>query len=157
MLPLSLKRILGAWLHAASAFPLAPGAPARKTARGSPGEEVETLLATGQTLLGQTITYPAGAPAKVTADIICIDRGGQTGWHAHDVPLLAYMLEGELTVDYGPEGTHVYRAGDVIVEAIGTPHNGHNTGSGVVRMFAVFLGAEGVPDTIEAAPPKPHK
>jgi len=128
--------------------------PARTCPRGSAGEHVQTLLTTGETLLGQSITYPAGAAAKVTADIISIDPGAETGWHEHDVPLLAYMLEGELTVDYGAEGTHVYREGDVIVEAIGTPHNGHNAGPGVVRMFAVFLGAEGVPDTVKL--PAPH-
>jgi quercetin dioxygenase-like cupin family protein len=154
MLPSSALRRLGAWLLAPSAVPLASGAPARRSERGSTGEHVETLLATGKTLLGQTLTYPANAPAKVTADIIAIDPGAQTGWHEHDVPLLAYMLEGELTVDYGSEGSHVYREGDVIIEAIGTPHNGHNAGSGVVRMFAVFLGADGVPDTVEAEPPK---
>jgi quercetin dioxygenase-like cupin family protein len=154
MLATSPMRFLRAWLLAPPAVPLASGAPGRKAARGSAGEHVETLLTTGKTLLGQTLTYPAGAPAKVTADIISIDPGAETGWHEHDVPLLAYMLEGELTVDYGADGTHVYREGDVIIEAIGTPHNGHNRGAGVVRMFAVFLGADGVPDTVEAENPQ---
>jgi len=154
MVPTFPMRVIGTWLLAASAIPLSSGAAARKSARGSRGEEVETLLATGQTLLGQTITYPTGAPAKVTADIICIDPGAETGWHEHHVPLLAYMLEGELTVDYGSHGTHVYRQGDVIVEAIGVGHNGHNTGSGAVRMFAVFLGAENVPDTVRVKAPQ---
>jgi quercetin dioxygenase-like cupin family protein len=154
MIPTFPRHILGAWLPAASAIPLASGVLAPDPNRRSAGEHVETLLATGKTLLGQPITYPTGAPAKVTADIICIDPGAETGWHAHHVPLLAYMLEGELTVDYGAEGTHVYRAGDVIIEAIGTPHNGHNSGSGVVRMFAVFLGAEGMADTVGVKVPQ---
>jgi quercetin dioxygenase-like cupin family protein len=144
---------LRGWLLGAHAIALASGAPARASSRGSAGEHVETLLSTGKTLLGQRITYPAGAPAKVTADLITIDPGADTGWHVHDVPLLAYMLEGELTVDYGGSGTHVYRAGDVIVEAIRTAHNGRNAGPGVVRMFAVFLGADGTPDTVETEPP----
>jgi quercetin dioxygenase-like cupin family protein len=154
MLATSPMRFLRAWLLAPSAVPLASAAPSCKAVRGSAGEHVETLLTTGKTLLGQTLAYPAGAPAKVTADIISIDPGAETGWHEHDVPLLAYMLEGELTVDYGTDGTHVYREGDVIIEAIGTPHNGHNAGRGVVRMFAVFLGADGVPDTVEAEAPR---
>jgi len=154
MVPTFPMRFVGTWLRAASAIPLASGATSSKCGRGSKGEHVETLLATGETLLGQPITYPTGAPAKVTADIICIDPGAETGWHEHDVPLLAYMLKGELTVDYGPRGTHVYREGDVIVEAIGKAHNGHNTGAGMVRMFAVFLGAEGVPDTVDVKAPQ---
>jgi len=30
--------------------------------------------------------------------------GQQTGWHTHPVPLFGYILEGELTVDYGTKG-----------------------------------------------------
>lgn len=144
-------RFLKSWLPAAPAVPLASGAPC--SARGSEGETVETLLDTGKTLLGQTLVYPEGAPAHVTADIITIAPRGATGWHEHDVPLIAYILKGELTVDYGPEGTHRYREGDVIVEAVGIPHNGHNAGPGPVRIFAVFLGADGVEDTTAAKPP----
>ncbi len=114
---------------------------------------MQILLATSKTLRDQPITYPAVAPAKLTAGIIAIDPGAETGWHEHVVPLVAYMLEGELTVDYGPQCTHVYRQGDVIVEAIRTAHNGRNAGPGVVRLFAVFLGAEGVTDTV--AVPRP--
>jgi quercetin dioxygenase-like cupin family protein len=153
MLFSSATRALRSWLAGAHAIPLASGTPARPSCRGSAGEHVETLLTTSKTLLGQHLTYPADAPAKVTADIITIDSGAETGWHEHDVPLLAYMLEGELTVDYGPDGTHVYREGDVIVEAIRIAHNGHNLGPKPVRLFAVFLGAEGMMDTVETALP----
>lgn len=150
---LSVMRFMRAWLPAMTAVPLASGAAKDASRRGAPAEHVTTLLTTGKTLLGQPLCYPADAPPKVTADIITIDAGAETGWHQHGVPLLAYMLEGELTVDYGPQGTHVYRKGDVIVEAIGVAHNGHNAGPGMVRMFAVFLGVEGKPDTVEATPP----
>lgn len=151
MLSELVKRLVPAWLPSAAAIPLASGSRAER--RGAPSEHIETLLCTNKTLLGQPIAYPAQGPARVTADIITIDAGAQTGWHEHDVPLVAYVVKGELTVDYGEEGTHVYREGDVIVEAIGKPHNGHNAGPGVVRLFAVFLGADGVPDTVAAEPP----
>lgn len=117
------------------------------------GEAVETLLITGRTLLGQRISYPTGAPARVTVDIITIAPGAETGWHTHEVPLMAYMLEGELTVDYGPEGVHLYREGEVIMEAVGIAHNGRNTGSRPVRMLAVFLGAIGIPNAVDASAP----
>lgn len=153
MLFSSATRTLKSWFASAHAIPLASGVLTRPSCRGSAGEHVETLLTTGKTLLGQRLTYPADTPAKVTADIITIDPGAETGWHEHDVPLLAYMLEGELTVDYGPDGTHVYREGEVIVEAIRIAHNGHNLGPKPVRLFAVFLGAEGATDTVETPPP----
>ena len=118
-------------------------APIAAHARG----QVLSLLSTTQTILGQPIVYPTEAPAKVAAAIVTMQPGEETGWHQHDVPMFGYILEGEVTVDYGAKGTHVYRQGDAIVEAIDVPHNGRNTGSGEARILSVFMGAEGVPNT----------
>ena len=115
---------------------------------------VQPLLSTSRTVIGERIAYPTGAPAKVTAVIVTLRPGEQTGWHRHGVPLYGYVLEGELTVDYGVHGKRVYRKGDSLMEAIGAPHNGHNTGKGVMRVMAVFMGAEGRPNTVPAKPPK---
>ncbi len=117
-------------------------------------EAVTPLLSTGKTVLGQTISYPTGAPAKVTSGIIILQPGEKTGWHVHDVPLFGYMLDGEITVDYGAEGTRVYRKGDALMEAIGTAHNGRNSGTGVARLLSVFMGADGVPDTVRMNAPQ---
>jgi quercetin dioxygenase-like cupin family protein len=116
--------------------------------RGDTREAIAPLLSTGKTVLGQTLSYPVGAPAKVTAAIITMQPGEETGWHKHDVPLFGLMLEGELSVDYGAEGTRVYRKGEALLEAIGVAHNGRNTGAGEARILAVFMGADGVPDTV---------
>ena len=110
-------------------------------------DQVLSLLSTTQTVLGQPIVYPTEAPAKVAALVVTMQPGEETGWHQHDVPMFGYVLEGEVTVDYGAKGTRVYRRGDAIVEAIDVPHNGRNTGSGEARILAVFMGANGVPDT----------
>lgn len=109
----------------------------------------ELLLSTSETVLGQPFAYATGAAPKVTAVIATIPPGAKTGLHHHDVPLFGYMLEGELTVTYEGVGEHVYRAGDSLIEAIKTPHEGRNTGSGPVRILAVFMGAEGIPNTVE--------
>jgi quercetin dioxygenase-like cupin family protein len=109
------------------------------------------LLATGQTVLGQTIAYPE-APPQVTAVIVTLPPGASTGLHRHEVPLFGYLLEGELTVAYhGPDGTvteRTYLPGEALMEAIGTPHDGRNTGPGDVRILAVFIGADGIPNTV---------
>ena len=63
------------------------------------------------------------------------------------------MLEGELTVDYGTEGTRVYRQGDSLMEATDWPHNGTNTGDGPARALVVFMGAEGLSSSAPADPP----
>jgi quercetin dioxygenase-like cupin family protein len=116
--------------------------------RAATREETAPLLSTGKTVLGQTFSYPTGAPAKVTAVIVTMAPAEETGWHKHDVPMFGLILDGEITVDYGPAGRHIYRKGEAMVEAIGTAHNGRNTGNGNARILAVFIGADGVPNTV---------
>lgn len=111
-----------------------------------------TILAAKETILGQPIEYPDGTP-QITSAIVTIPPGGETGWHEHSIPLYAYILEGELTVDYGSEGMRVYREGDGVMEAIDWPHNGTSTGSVPVRILAVYIGAEGVPNAEPVAAP----
>src|SRR5438105_3146930 len=83
------------------------------------------ILESGQTIIGQPIAYPAGTP-KVTAAIVTVPPGKETGWHTHSVPLFAYVLEGELSADYGDKGVKIYKAGDALLEAINWPHNATN-------------------------------
>lgn len=116
--------------------------------------KVQPLLSTGRTVIGERIVYPAGAPATVTAVIVTLKPGEQTGWHRHGVPLYGYILEGELTVDYGVHGKRVYRKGDSLMEAIAAPHNGRNTGAGIMRVLAVYMGAQGRPNSVAAPAPK---
>ena len=106
-----------------------------------------TVLYEGHTtVLGQAIAYPSGTP-EITGVIVTMAPGHSTGWHEHDAPLFAYMLEGELTVDYGPAGKRRYVAGEALLEAIDVAHDGTNTGSTTTRILAVFIGAEGVANT----------
>ncbi len=112
---------------------------------------VDVLLQSETTIIGQPIVYPDG-PAQITAAIVTMESGQATGWHRHEAPLTAHMLEGELTVDYGPDGTRVYREGDTLVEALDSSHNGKNTGEGIARIFVVFSGAVGTPNTVMMAP-----
>lgn len=116
--------------------------------RGLTRETVTALLDTGDTVIGQKIAYPVGAPAKITSAIVTMLPGEETGWHQHDVPMFGYILEGEVTVDYGDKGTRVYRQGDAVMEAIDWPHNGRNTGNAPARILAVFIGADGIPNTV---------
>jgi quercetin dioxygenase-like cupin family protein len=114
---------------------------------------VRTVLSTGTTVTGEPIRYPTGAPAQLTAMEITLQPGQQTGWHIHAVPLFGYILEGELTVDYGAKGQRTYRKGDGLAEAMNEAHNGRNLGRSPVTILAVFAGTEGVPVSAAASPP----
>jgi quercetin dioxygenase-like cupin family protein len=123
------------------------------TLPGNVYPEVRTILSTGSTIIGEPIRYPAGSPALITAVEIMLQPKQQTGWHTHPVPLFGYVLEGELTVDYGPDGQRIYRKGDALVEAMNEAHNGRNSGETPVRILAVFIGMEGVQGTVPGSSP----
>jgi quercetin dioxygenase-like cupin family protein len=114
---------------------------------------VRAILSTGTTVTNEPIRYPTQVAAHITAVEITLAPGQQTGWHSHPVPLFGYILEGELTVDYGPLGQRTYRQGDGLAEAMNEAHNDRNSGAGPVRILAVFMGADGVKDTVAAAVP----
>ena len=48
--------------------------------------------------VGQPIAYPHDGTPEVTALLVEMAPGEETGWHQHPVPLLGYLLGGELTV-----------------------------------------------------------
>src|SRR6266511_1115447 len=141
-LPLSFNRAV------AETIPSAP-APAHV----SPAARI--VLSTGNTVTGEPIRYPSGAPAEITAVEITLQPGQQTGWHTHAVPLFGYILEGELTVDYGTKGQRTYRKGDGCAEAMNEAHVGRNMGQNPVKILAVFIGIEGVQGSAPAPPPVP--
>jgi len=111
---------------------------------------VTQLLSTGKTIMDEPIVYPTGAPAKLTTAIVEMAPGAETGWHTHGVPLTGLILDGELTVDYGAKGMRTYKKGESVAEAISIPHNGKNTGNGIMKLFVVYMGAEGIPTSIAA-------
>lgn len=119
-----------------------------------PAATAAALLSTSQTIIGQPISYPTQTPANVTAAIITMPPGAKTGWHVHEVPLFAYMLEGTLKVDYGAQGQRVYNKGDSFIEAIRQPHDGENMGPEPVKVLAVFIGADGLKNTMKIKPPQ---
>ena len=114
---------------------------------------VRTVLSTGKTVMLESIQYPSGAPALLSAMEIVLQPGQQTGWHLHRVPVFGYILEGELIVDYGPSGKRTYRQGDGFAEATNQAHNGHNATEKPVKILAVFIGMEGAQGTTPAPPP----
>ena len=108
---------------------------------------LDIRLSTSQTVIGQPFAYPQGT-AKITAGIVTINPGDTTGWHKHDVPLFGYIMEGELKVDYGPDGIKTYKTGDTLVEAFKTRHNGINQNEKPVRILIVLVGSDRAANTV---------
>jgi quercetin dioxygenase-like cupin family protein len=108
---------------------------------------LQVLLSASQTTIGQEIAYPPGKP-KITAAIVTMQPGEKTGWHRHEAPLFAMVLDGELTLDYGNGVTRYFKKDDTFLEAFQSSHQGTNTGDKPVRILAVFAGSESVKNTI---------
>jgi quercetin dioxygenase-like cupin family protein len=107
----------------------------------------EPLLSTGTTILGEPLRYPSGTP-HVTSAIVTLAPGARTILHKHDVPMFAYILDGEITVDYGRHGKRTYRKGQSLMEAMHVAHFGENTGTEPMRLIAVYMGAARAKDVI---------
>lgn len=111
------------------------------------------LLKTGNDIIDQPIVYPTGTPA-ITAAVVTIPPGGETGWHTHEVPLYVYILDGEVTVDYGDKGIKAYKPGNAFMEAMNWAHNGINKGTEPVRIMAVYMGSDEKTNAATAPAPK---
>lgn len=107
------------------------------------------------TMILQASTTPAGQPIQFplfrnqfTANLVEIAPGGQVGRHMHPVPVLVYIMEGELTVEADGQPARTYKAGQAAVEVVNTWHNGLNRGSVPVKLLVVYAGEEGKPTTV---------
>ena len=115
---------------------------------GQAYKSVQPLLSEPKSAVGETIVYPGGTPAQITSAVVTVRPGEVTSWHKHGGPLYAYILSGDLTVDYGEKGTRVFTAGTDFMEAMDHWHRGTNAGTEPVRILAVYLGAEGFSNVI---------
>ena len=106
------------------------------------------VLSTDTTIIGQPIRYPTSGPARVTAAIVTLEPGQKTSVHKHGVPLFAYILEGEISVDYAGYMQRTFRAGEAFMEGVDVPHFGINSGKQTARLLAVYMGAEGAQNVI---------
>jgi quercetin dioxygenase-like cupin family protein len=125
-------------------------APALAQDKGYPALPV---LSAQSSIVGEPITYPRTGPARVTAAIVTILPGEKTVVHRHGAPMFAYILEGEVTVDYGAYGTRLYTKEQGFMEAMSVAHSGQNTGVIPVRILAVYMGAEGTSNVSPAHSP----
>ena len=88
--------------------------------------------------------YPAGRP-RVTLLRGVVPPGATMAMHRHSIVNAGVVLRGELTVisDMGAERT--FRAGEALVELIGTPHYGENRGEEEAEVVMFYAGAGDLP------------
>jgi quercetin dioxygenase-like cupin family protein len=114
-------------------------------ARADDAVKTRMLLKSTTTNIGQPIAYPRRGTPEITTMIVTIPPGGSTMLHKHPVPVVGYILDGELEVRAAGGKVNRYRAGDAFVEALNHAHAGTNIGPGPVRILVTVIGTKGVP------------
>jgi quercetin dioxygenase-like cupin family protein len=124
-------------------------------AAGEYGSGIKTtlILKSTTTTGNYPLKYLNTQNPEITVMKVEIKPGSETGWHTHPVPLYAYVLQGDLTVELKGGQTYRFTAGDAIVEVLNIPHNGKNLGAVPVVLIAFYTGEKGTPNTVMAPPP----
>ena len=110
--------------------------------------KVESLLKTDTTSIGQKIVYPNFLSDEVTIAKVTIPPGKSTGWHKHTIPVFAYVLKGNLTVELENKQVKQFPENTTFSEVINTFHNGINNGKVDVVLIAFYMGEKGKPLSI---------
>lgn len=92
--------------------------------------------------------YPAGRPELVVKRYI-FPRGSKLGWHHHPVMNFGIVQQGELTI-IGIDGQEkTVRAGEAVVEMVGTIHHGENRGDKTVVLDMHYVSQKGTPVAVQ--------
>ncbi|KQZ45119.1 cupin domain-containing protein [Duganella sp. Root1480D1] len=110
--------------------------------------KVTKLLQSPSSWNGAALAYPGGQ-AEITALMVEIAPGGETGWHLHPVPSFGYVLEGELEVSLKDGSVKRVVAGQALAEVVNTLHNGRNVGKGPVKLVVFYAGVPGSTLTVK--------
>lgn len=122
------------------------------TAEYNSGVTAQVLKKAAVTGNNQKISYPVTDKAEVTAMTVDLAPGAETGWHKHPVPVYAYVVAGQLSVELEDGRRLDFARGDAIIEVVNTWHNGTNSGQEPVQLAVFYLGVEGVANVIKPGP-----
>jgi quercetin dioxygenase-like cupin family protein len=111
------------------------------------GFRATTVFQGTKTVIGQEIQFPLFRN-QITALLIEIAPGGETGRHQHPAPTFVYVLEGTVTIDVEGHPQAVHTAGQGFLEANNVWHNGRNRGTTPLKLLVVFSGEEGKPNLV---------
>ena len=109
---------------------------------------VREIARTTVTAGGQPIRYPGTDQPEVTAKVVELPPGAETGWHYHPIPVYGYVIRGTLEVERENGKVDMYRQGDAIIEAVDSPHNARNRGPEPVELVAFYTGVRGRSTTV---------
>lgn len=117
------------------------------------GVQSKIILQTETMSNGEPIDYLDADRPQVTVMTVDIAPGAGTGWHSHPMPVYAYVMAGQLTVEIEGGKAAEFREGDAIIEVVKLRHNGINHGKAPVKLLVFYLGAKDVLNVIRTDKP----
>ena len=117
------------------------------------GVQGKVILQTETTSAGDPIEYLKTDKPKITVMTVDIAPGAKTGWHSHPMPVYAYVLAGQLTVEIEGGKTAEFKEGEAIIEVVNKRHNGINKGLVPVKLVVFYVGGKEIPNVIKSNNP----
>jgi quercetin dioxygenase-like cupin family protein len=108
----------------------------------------EELRRTTTNVVGDPITYPTGT-SEIYIEIGTFEEDGRTPLHGHPVPVVVYVMEGELEVRVDGADPHRMKQGEASVEPQNRNMQAFNVANGPTKVLVVTMGAEGQPITVD--------
>jgi quercetin dioxygenase-like cupin family protein len=115
----------------------------------NPAVKVTPVLMATTTTIGQPLVLPSKNP-QVIVTTMEIAAGAKLPRHMHPFARYAYVLAGEITVEYEGGRRQTFHTGEFIVEAIGVWHFGTNTGGVPLKLLVIDQVEQGKSNTILA-------
>ena len=111
--------------------------------------QIFELARTSQSWDGAELpAYPVGKPELVVRRYV-FPSGSKLGWHHHPVINYGILQQGELTI-IGMDGKEtMVRAGEAVVEMVGTIHHGENRGDKTVVLDMFYISQDGTPIAVQ--------
>lgn len=78
-------------------------------------------------------------PQHVNTVLRVFPVGGGSGWHTHSGAEIAYLLDGEMTLERAGQPTRILRAGESFMVPRGLAHNGANIGKVPARLVITYV------------------
>ena len=117
------------------------------------GVQGKVILQTETTSNGDPIAYLKTDKPKITVMTVDIAPGAKTGWHSHPMPVYAYVISGQLSVEIEGGKMAEFREGEAIIEVVNKSHNGINKGSIPVKLVVFYVGGKEIPNVIKSDRP----
>ena len=116
----------------------------REVNPGDDGVAISRVVETAASWDGAPLpSYPRGAP-RVTILRATVPPHTALAMHTHALVNAGVILRGELTVIAETGAQRMFRAGEGIVELVGTRHYGENRGDGELELVMFYAGTQGM-------------